>query len=117
MTIYFPWKQYVQQYSIQTSLATKKKFCFLFVCLFHQTVYMTVHVSNKMHCFPAHISAKHNICKLISMVLSMFAHPLNPHSLYLTVTTCVHISLNAFAILSAVMQIWVRNQTFHWKKS
>lgn len=81
ITTYFPSKHNVWQYLYKQGW-TKKKI----VCSFVYFTQLCICISNKMHCFPAHISAKHNICRLISMVLSMLAHSLNPHSKYLTAT-------------------------------
>lgn len=111
ITTYFPSKQNVWQYPYKQGW-TKKKI----VCSFVYFTQLCIYISNKMHCFPAHISAKHNICRLISMVLSMLAHSLNPHWIPYSHPTCAHNSLNALTILSAVMQAWVRDQAFHWKK-
>lgn len=74
ITTYFPSKQNVRQYPYKQGW-TKKKI----VCSFVYFTQLCIYISNKMHCFPAHISAKHNICRLISMVLSMLVHSLNPH--------------------------------------
>lgn len=75
ITTYFPSKQNVRQYPYKQGW-TKKKI----VCSFVYFTQLCIYISNKMHCFPAHI------CRLISMVLSMLAHSLNPHSKYLTAT-------------------------------